>query len=86
MTPPKYSATAISTPDSELVGCPEPALVVLVMMCRRIAFALACSSARETGFVLTVVSRLTTEVERLVGRRDLERRHAPIVARFGAAA
>ena len=35
MTPPKKRATAISTPDSELVGCPELAVVVLVMMSRR---------------------------------------------------
>src|SRR5262245_23822181 len=46
MTPPKYRATAISTPDSELVGCPEPARVVLVMMCLRTALALVARSVR----------------------------------------
>jgi hypothetical protein len=57
--PPKYRAVAISAPESELVGCPEAAAVVLVMMCRLIAFAFACKSGNEmrvdTGFYLAMV-------------------------------
>ena len=36
----------MSVADNELVGCPEPAVVVLSMMCRRITFALACNSGK----------------------------------------
>src|SRR5262249_55923697 len=46
--------------DSELVGCPEPALVVLVMMCRRIAFALASSAGRSMELATTY----STQVQR----------------------
>src|SRR2546421_8491665 len=50
--PPKYSATATSTPERELVGWPEPAAVVLRMISSRMVLALACRSAREgTGKV-----------------------------------
>ena len=47
MKPPKYSATATSTPESELVGCPLPAAVVLVMMCLRTVLAIAFKLAME---------------------------------------
>src|ERR1700736_4818 len=46
MKPPKYKATATSTADSELVGWPDWAVVVLVMMTRRMDRALACRSAK----------------------------------------
>src|SRR5262245_56425621 len=45
--PPKYRAVAISTAESELVGCPEPAVVVLVMMSRRMARARTSKSAND---------------------------------------
>src|ERR1051326_3738844 len=47
MIPPKNSATATSTPDSDDVGWPEPAAVVLVIMCRRMTFAFAARSWRD---------------------------------------
>src|SRR5262249_37197255 len=50
--PPKNSAVAISTPESELVGCPEPAAVVLVTISLRIVFALALSCARSGAVVV----------------------------------
>jgi len=43
--------------DCELVGCPEAAVVVLVMMSLRTLRAFACSSAREGVVVILRVSR-----------------------------
>jgi hypothetical protein len=51
--PPKNKATAISTPDKELVGCPEPAVVVLVMIALRIVLALVLRSANGEADVAT---------------------------------
>src|SRR5438552_148412 len=47
--------SSISTSDSELVGCPEPAVVVLVMIFLRIDLARAFRSAREV--VLAVIMK-----------------------------
>src|ERR1700682_4821400 len=51
--PPKYRATAISTPDRELVGWPDPAIVVLVMIPLRMALARAFNSAKEEAGLAT---------------------------------
>src|SRR5262249_21652022 len=37
---------AMSAPDSELVGCPDAAAVVLMMIPRRMTFAFACRSGK----------------------------------------
>src|SRR5262245_32804453 len=63
-TPPKYRPTSSSTADSELEGCPEPALVELSMISLRIrrAFSRRSTAAVAIGLllvVLVVLPRLT---------------------------
>src|SRR5262249_30436255 len=49
--PPKYRAVTISTADSELLGCPEPASVVIRTMSSRIDLARASKASRLFGTV-----------------------------------